>query len=367
MTAIKHRSPGIAAALLALALLSGCATETLVREPVVPDRLNEVSDRISDEAIRSDRQVIEQLRARLRKLNESGRWPLDNYHVCKAQAWIDFAETEYTDNDRGTVIESALREARALIVKMEADAENISTDTPLIAESMTVRKDLWDFVAQTKDAEGGRCIDCNLAKLEVQLVAAGHDHKELGWRHAASGVLASERLARTVRVGLDGCEAAAKAAVAAGGAAIGPAFASGVGVRDAAALAELQMPVVVHFAYDRSTLSNETAAVLARIAYILREYPQINVDLAGHTDSRGSDGYNDALGERRATAVRTYLLAAGIAPERVKLASKGKRESLQAEAERLRAYAMDRRVELVFGNLPQIGTERQLLDLQPDR
>lgn len=372
MTTMDSLKIKVAGASFACVLLAGCfgSRDTLVREPVVPDQLQNVSDRISDEAIQSDHQVIEGLRARLRKLNERGdEWPMDNYYVCKAQAWIDFAETEYTDNDRGKVVDHALDEARKLIVQMEASAKNISRDTRVLPESMVIRKDLWDFVAQRKVDSEAHCTDCDLARLEVQLVSAGHDHAELGWRHAASGVLASERLARAVKVGAQGCAIKDKADDG------GLVLASAVGVGDTPAgqgsnssLDDLRVPVVVHFAYDKSGLSNETTAVLARAAQVMREYPQITVTLVGHTDARASREYNNALSLRRAAAVRAYLISTGISNERITEEGRGKSQPLNVAAPEIQARALDRRVELRFGNLPliDIKTIRQDADVQAD-
>jgi OmpA-OmpF porin, OOP family len=343
---------------------------------VVPDKLQKVGDRITDEAIHSDHQVIEGLRVRLRKLNEQGNdaWPMDNYYICKAQAWIDFGEVEYTDNDRGTVVDHALEQARILITKMESGEKNISHDTAIIPESMIVRQDLWDFANAREKIGGPQCTDCNLARLEVQLVAAGHDHAELGWRHAASGVLASERLARAVRSDADGCAVA-------DGAGIGPVVASAVGIVQAPsapapaapapkeaplAFEELRVPANVHFAYNKSLLSNETSAVLARVSQILRAYPQITVVLVGHTDARGGTSFNNALSKRRAEAVRVYLIAAGINVNRITDEARGKSQSLNSKLKQIEAFALDRRVELVFENLPNIKTERQDVDVQAD-
>lgn len=350
-----------AAALLAM-LLAGCASEIIVPEPVVPERMNPVADRISDEAIAEDRLVIDKLRQRLRTLNDSGRWPMDNYQVCKAQAWIDFAEVEYSDNDRGTVVESALNQARGLIDAMQAGGTNLPVATPVLDESMVVRPDLWELADKARQERKDGCFDCALAKLEVQLVAAGHDQKELGPRHAESGILAAERLARTVSGGSGVCAVPGSTRMTA-------VMITAIGERDAShgTAEDLRIPVVVHFAYNSALLGDETAKQLTRVAQILREHPQITVHLVGHTDRRGSDGYNQILGQRRARAVQGYLITAGVGVDRISEASKGKHESLQAEAPALKGMAMDRRVELHFENLPDIQTERQALDLQPDR
>ena len=68
----------------------------------------------------------------------------------------------------------------------------------------------------------------------------------------------------------------------------------------------------VTFAYDKATLGDEAKAVLSEALEILQRYPDLKVEVAGHTDSRGDAKYNQALSERRAKAVYDYLVENGI-------------------------------------------------------
>ena len=80
----------------------------------------------------------------------------------------------------------------------------------------------------------------------------------------------------------------------------------------------------VFFAFNESTLSPEARATLDRQAAWLKKYSNIKVTVEGHCDERGTREYNLALGERRATAVKNYLVADGVSAGRVKTISYGK-------------------------------------------
>ncbi len=80
----------------------------------------------------------------------------------------------------------------------------------------------------------------------------------------------------------------------------------------------------VFFAFDKSDLSAEAQATLDRQASWLKKYATAKVAIEGHCDERGTREYNLALGERRATSVKNYLVAAGISAARVSTISYGK-------------------------------------------
>lgn len=73
----------------------------------------------------------------------------------------------------------------------------------------------------------------------------------------------------------------------------------------------------VNFDFDRSTLRPDAVAILNETVQILTRYPDLQVEVAGHTDSRGTAAYNQALSERRARAVYDYLTSNGIAASRL--------------------------------------------------
>lgn len=80
----------------------------------------------------------------------------------------------------------------------------------------------------------------------------------------------------------------------------------------------------VFFAVDSDTVDAEGQKVLEANAAVLRKYPTWAITVEGHSDERGTAEYNLALGERRALAVKSYLLSLGIAADRIRTISYGK-------------------------------------------
>jgi outer membrane protein OmpA-like peptidoglycan-associated protein len=73
----------------------------------------------------------------------------------------------------------------------------------------------------------------------------------------------------------------------------------------------------VLFAFDKSNLSDDAKTNLTKLVKVLNSYPDTNIEVQGHTDSKGSVSYNQKLSERRATAVSAYLSGNGIKTNRV--------------------------------------------------
>ena len=80
----------------------------------------------------------------------------------------------------------------------------------------------------------------------------------------------------------------------------------------------------IFFDTDGSTVREDGRQTLNRQAEWLKKYPNYQITIEGHCDERGTREYNLALGERRATAARQYLIAQGIPAARVKTISYGK-------------------------------------------
>ncbi|MCC5877117.1 MAG: peptidoglycan-associated lipoprotein Pal [Candidatus Sumerlaeia bacterium] len=112
------------------------------------------------------------------------------------------------------------------------------------------------------------------------------------------------------------------------------------GVESGLFTAELEM---VHFKFDDSTITAEWQEVLKRHAAWMKEHPSIMVQVEGHTDERGTEEYNIALGQRRADAVRTFLVEdAGVDPNRISTISYGKMRPLTWEQNE-ESHALNRR------------------------
>ena len=94
-------------------------------------------------------------------------------------------------------------------------------------------------------------------------------------------------------------------------------------------LAAINKPQVVEnifYDFDKATLRPESKAALDEMAQMLRDNPNVTIEMGAHTDRKGSDEYNIRLSERRAQSVIDYLIAAGIAADR--LSPKGYGESV---------------------------------------
>lgn len=73
----------------------------------------------------------------------------------------------------------------------------------------------------------------------------------------------------------------------------------------------------VLFGFDKSNLSDDAITNLDKLVKVLISYPETNIEVQGHTDSKGSVAYNQDLSERRASAVSAYLDGKGIAANRL--------------------------------------------------
>jgi peptidoglycan-associated lipoprotein len=78
------------------------------------------------------------------------------------------------------------------------------------------------------------------------------------------------------------------------------------------------------FGLDSADLDDEGRAVVTANAELMKRYPSWVITIEGHCDERGTPEYNLALGERRAVAVKTYLVSLGVAPDRLRTISYGK-------------------------------------------
>ena len=316
---------------------TACTVATrVVNEPQIPHGVHEPSERITENAIASDLSYIDSLRQRLEMLNTSGI-SIENYQLCKAQAWVDMAFDEYTDNDRSEVVAASLQQAETIINGLEQGTE-VSLSTTVIATSKYLREDLWASAAAAKSSPVFECTACDVARLEVQLVWIGHEMNELGWRHAESEIMAAERIERNIRETAARCQ----------------------GIEEVL----LHLPDRLHFAHDSAVITPQSAALLSRIAEYMHTSEIIRLQLKGHADETGSSDYNLALSQRRANAAREYLLEKGISPDRMTLRAMGELEPVQTGQDR-EALAYNRRVELLLITANPITVENLYQDLQP--
>ncbi len=115
----------------------------------------------------------------------------------------------------------------------------------------------------------------------------------------------------------------------------------------------------VHFDFDSSVLEEASRGILAANAEILVKHPDVVVRVEGHADHWGSDIYNLALGQRRADAVRKYLVDLGVATGQLEVISYGEERPLIGDQGDKDAEAPNRRAEflvIVSGEQGQVGS-----------
>lgn len=125
-------------------------------------------------------------------------------------------------------------------------------------------------------------------------------------------------------------------------------------------LASINKPVVVEnifYDYDRATLRPESRQGLDEMAQVLRDNPNVTIEMASHTDRHGSEQYNIGLSSRRAQAVIDYLISVGIAPDRLQSQGYGKS----------RPKTITRKLNREFPQFPEgtVLTEEYILTLSP--
>lgn len=107
----------------------------------------------------------------------------------------------------------------------------------------------------------------------------------------------------------------------------------------------LNMPSNVTFALNSADLNSQFFSVLDGVTMVLKEYDKTVIEVAGHTDSSGSDQYNQSLSERRAQSVAGYLASHGVKSQRLITVGAGETRPV-ASNDTEQGRAANRRVEL---------------------
>jgi peptidoglycan-associated lipoprotein len=110
----------------------------------------------------------------------------------------------------------------------------------------------------------------------------------------------------------------------------------------------------VYFDYDESTLTDDTRDKLSRNADLLKSSPQFTITIEGHADERGTNEYNLALGERRASAVRDYLTSLGVANDRARTISYGEERPVCTQNEES-CWSQNRRAHMIITGRSNAG------------
>jgi OOP family OmpA-OmpF porin len=315
--------------LLALCIgLASAAAGAQQTSALVPN-LTPPPERISDRAIQADYASYEAVQARIKALNDRGlgKGPrVASYHLAKAQCWLDASFHEYTRNDRSAYPQQALEQADRLIVLMEQSASPLPDDTPLVNDADRLRPDLWEATARLKAHPGFRCAAQRTACAEVELVHAGNEHKQLGWRHAKPYVQMAEDLVADAQLAAERC--------------IPPTVAQAPPPPPPPPPKPepYEFSTAVLFTFGEGDAAGIRPMTRERLDQTILRARQADfkiekITVTGHADrlnGTGKNDFNQRLSLRRAQTVADLLVAAGL--DRSLIVVSGKSDSMPVEA-----------------------------------
>jgi len=276
------------------------ASEPLLSNPAM---------RMTDAVIQGDLDVYHGLEKRLEMIEPSG-FTHGHYHVAKTRALIKMSWDEYHENEGTALVEAALQEAKQMIEKMEAKQQDMSLDTAMLPDTEKVRPKLWKIDQNMKKSDKFHCVETSIGELEVELMWAGHQVKEMGIMHARNELDDVETLAQRAQTLFDGCNPEPKQ----------PACipASRLCEQPAAPV----FPVVekrpdhktmVYFDLNKGNLNIKGPGTLDAALKFIQQYPDAyRIRIEAHTDRLASKGHNEVLSKARAKNVRDYLIEHGI-------------------------------------------------------
>ena len=102
----------------------------------------------------------------------------------------------------------------------------------------------------------------------------------------------------------------------------------------------------IFFDFDKEIISSDSKLILNRNVQLLKENPAMQIIIESHTDERGTNEYNLALGERRSRTTKRYLVARGIAPERIRTITYGEERPFCSEQTE-ECFQLNRRAHFV--------------------
>ena len=291
-------------------------------------QLTPESERVSDAAIHADHQAYLALQGRIHQLNEQGV-PVRNYHLSKAQCWLDVSLHEYTRNDRSAFPQEAMTESEKLIVGLENKVQPMPMDTPLVNHAARLRPDLWERTDALKKHSGFKCAWQQVSCAEVELVHAGNEFNQQQWRHAKPYVQIAEELVAHADELAEHCAPPPEAP------------------KPAVVLVPAPLPVPaqpvalaarVLFDFDkytpdhiRPTTRTELDQLVARVK--LEGIRIESLVLTGHADRlnhTGKQDYNQQLSQKRVNTVRDLLAAQGLVVSEVRIDAKGDSDQVLA-------------------------------------
>lgn len=266
------------------------------------------------------------------------------YRLSKVLSWLDFSLDEMHEEDSSGIAEDALAQAK----RLSAGDDALAIETPILRGSEKIRDDLWQKSAMLKQHKDSDCAMRDLAKLDVQLVWAGHEKWESGWSHAKPYVEIAENLAYEAEQEIARCTEARKPRL--------------VDVPTSLAAVTITVEKFTFstdalFQFDQAGVEQMVAGgqrKLASLADSLKNWKTIEqIQITGHTDRIGKDAYNQKLSRLRAENVRRFLATRGLPADKMAADGLGEAEPLvhcegtKKTADLIACLQPNRRVEII--------------------
>ena len=104
----------------------------------------------------------------------------------------------------------------------------------------------------------------------------------------------------------------------------------------------------VYFSFDRFTLKDESSVELDYLVKMMKSNQIMTIEIAGHTDFKGSERYNISLAQKRANSVKDYLIGKGIPSNRVVSKGYGEKYPLASNDDEAEGRELNRRTEFII-------------------
>jgi len=259
----------------------------------------------------------------------------ENYHLAKARTLLDFALSEYHENEKYGIVAETIERIESLLSALENNQVDIPMNPIMaIADSEIVRQDMWEEIAALKNKPHFSCGQRSIAEAEVQLVWAGHEKQESSWAHAQSYAQSAEELLRDAQSAIKTC-------------------AKNYPVE------QITLANDTLFAFDNANLDPSAYWRLNRLAdTLLQQDAKLEkITLVGHTDRLRSDGIaekNQKLSEQRAESIKEYLIGKNIPADKIFTSGAGSSQPLvmcsarQSKEKQIACLTPNRRVEIML-------------------
>ncbi|MGH7963762.1 MAG: OmpA family protein, partial [Candidatus Binatia bacterium] len=119
----------------------------------------------------------------------------------------------------------------------------------------------------------------------------------------------------------------------------------------------------IHFEFDRNEVRSDSYPVLDEIVSVMNTYPDLRIRIEGHTDAVGTRQYNEGLSDRRATAVRRFLVGRGVSADRIEWVGRGEAEPVGDNITPL-GRAKNRRMEFAVLNPEALKLDQKATEVR---